>query len=102
MLFSGTTLDGPLLLAAVSTLPWPLADAPDAGGGSPTAWHAHTNGCCSVADPVGLLSPFGTYPAGSVNVAFGPMLHVWMVDLPSGLFGLEPDEQDLMLPSDEY
>lgn len=95
MLVYGVTVQGPLLLGVVYALPWPLAEAPDAGGGSLTAWHAHTNVCFSLAGLVGLLSPFGTCPAGSANIAFGPMLHVWTVDLPGSPFGLEPNEQDL-------
>lgn len=72
-----------------------LRRAPDAGGGSITTWHAHTNVCFSWAGLVGLLSPFGTCPAGSINIAFGPMLHVWTVALPGGPFGLEPEDADV-------
>jgi hypothetical protein len=89
------TEQGPLLLGAMYAIEKPLARAPDAGGGSITAWHAHTNACISPAGLVGLLSPFGTCPAGSINIATGPMLHVWTVDLPDGPFGLEPDEEDI-------
>jgi hypothetical protein len=35
----------------------------------------------------------GTCPAGSLNIAGGPMLHIWTVDLPEGPFGLEPEEE---------
>jgi hypothetical protein len=86
---------GILLLGAVYSLPWPLEDAPDAGGGSLTAWHSHTNACLGIAGLVGLLSPFGTCPTLSVNIATGPTMHVWTVDLPGGPFGLEPEEEDI-------
>lgn len=87
--------DQAVLLGAVYALNWPLAEAPDAGGGSLTSWHVHTNVCISPAGLVGLLSPFGTCPAFSINIAIGPMLHVWIVNLPNGPFGLEPTQEEI-------
>jgi hypothetical protein len=95
MLVYAATERGTYLLGAVYALPWAWQDAPDAGGGSITAWHSHTNICFGLAGLVGLVSPFGTCPAGSLNVATGPMMHVWTVDLPGGPFGLEPEEDEI-------
>ncbi len=95
MLVYAITDRGAYLLGAVYAVPEPLADAPDAGGGSITAWHAHTNVCLGISGLTGLLSPFGACPAFSFNIAFGPMMHVWTVDLPGGPFGLEPEEEEI-------
>ena len=95
MLVYGVVEDGSYRLGAVYAVAWPKTESPDAGGGSITAWHSHTNVCFGLAGLVGIVSPFGTCPALSVNVATGPMLHVWTVDLPGGPFGLEPERDDI-------
>jgi hypothetical protein len=95
MLVYAVTDRGTYLLGAVYALEWAWQEAPDAGGGSVTAWHSHTNVCFGLAGLVGLVSPFGTCPAVSINVATGPMMHVWVVDLPGGPYGLEPEEEDI-------
>jgi hypothetical protein len=95
MLVYAVTDRGTYLIGAVYAVEWAWQEAPDAGGGSITSWHSHTNVCFGLAGLVGLVSPFGTCPAVSLNVATGPMMHVWIVDLPGGPYGLEPDEEDI-------
>ena len=55
-------------------------------GGPITRWHAH-NICLTALPPgFGIVSPFGSCPALSVNVTTPEMMHVWVVDNPSGWF----------------
>jgi hypothetical protein len=55
-------------------------------GGPITRWHAHN--ICLTAFPLGfgIVTPFGTCPAFSVNVTIPEMMHVWIVDNPEGPF----------------
>jgi hypothetical protein len=67
--------------------------AAPAPGGSVTRWHAH-NLCLTALPPgFGIVSPFGSCPALSVNVTTPEMMHVWIVDNPGGPFadGLDKD-----------
>jgi hypothetical protein len=55
-------------------------------GGPITRWHAH-NICLTAFPPgFGIVTPFGTCPAFSVNVTIPEMMHVWIVDNPDGPF----------------
>lgn len=85
------TAGGPRLLGAMYLLAKPGLPGPDIGGPL-TRWHVHTNLCIGPgAAIVGIVSPFGLCPAGSVNVATPAMLHVWSVESPGGPFGeLDP------------
>jgi len=40
---------------------------------------------------VGLVSPFGTCPAGALHVETAAMLHVWTVPTPNGPFAADLD-----------
>jgi hypothetical protein len=62
-------------------------------GGPITRWHAH-NICLTALPPgFGIVTPFGSCPALSVNVTTPEMMHVWVVDSPAGPFaeGLDQD-----------
>jgi hypothetical protein len=55
-------------------------------GGPITRWHAH-NICLTAFPPgFGIVTPFGTCPALSVNVTIPEMMHVWVVDNPKGAY----------------
>ena len=55
-------------------------------GGPITRWHAH-NICLTLLPPgFGIVSPFGSCPALSLNVTTPEMMHVWVVDNPAGPF----------------
>jgi hypothetical protein len=55
-------------------------------GGPITRWHAH-NICLTALPPgFGIVTPFGSCPALSVNVTTPEMMHVWVVDPPAGPF----------------
>ncbi len=81
------TRSGPLLLGAMYVMPKPGEYGPDPGG-SITQWHMHDNVCFSAGGMVvGVLSPFGTCPAGSFNAPTAYMMHVWTAGNPNGAFG---------------
>jgi len=68
-------------------MPKPGEYGPDPGG-SITQWHMHDNVCFSAGGMVvGVLSPFGTCPAGSFNAPTAYMMHVWTAGNPNGAFG---------------
>ena len=51
-------------------------------GGPLTVWHSHENVCFSLTPPAltGLMSPFGTCPAGSLNIPVtNEMIHAWIL-----------------------
>lgn len=81
------TRHGLILLGAMYEMPTPGATGPDIGGRL-TQWHVHTSICLSPLRPliVGVVSPFGACPSGSINLVTPAMLHVWTVDLPGGPF----------------
>jgi hypothetical protein len=55
-------------------------------GGPITTWHAH-NLCLTALPPgFGIVTPFGSCPALSLNLTTPEMMHVWVVDAPAGAF----------------
>jgi hypothetical protein len=75
------TARGPVLLGVMFEMPAVGRPGP-APGGPLTRWHAHERVCLSLLPPAlgGLVSPFGTCPAGAVTVpATAEALHVWTV-----------------------
>lgn len=73
------------LLGVVFVMERAGAPGPDPGG-PVTRWHAH-NICLTALPPgFGIVSPFGTCPALSVNVTSPEMMHVWIVENPAGPF----------------
>jgi hypothetical protein len=62
-------------------------------GGPITRWHAH-NICLTLLPPgFGIVSPFGSCPALSVNLTTPEMMHVWVVDNPGGPFAEGLDKE---------
>ncbi|HLZ72120.1 MAG TPA: hypothetical protein VKV26_19615 [Dehalococcoidia bacterium] len=87
VLVYANTRSGPLLLGAMYVMPKPGEYGPDPGG-SITRWHMHDNVCFTATGfVVGVLSPFGTCPAGSFNAPTAYMMHVWTAGNPAGPFG---------------
>ncbi|MFN8558393.1 MAG: hypothetical protein U0531_13965 [Dehalococcoidia bacterium] len=80
------TDDGLLLLGAGFVMPRAGVPGPEVGGPL-TRWHAHTV-CVSALPPglAGLVSPFGTCPAATLNGRSLSWMHVWIVDNPGGPF----------------
>ena len=82
---------GPVLLGAMFEMKKIGQFGPDPGGPL-TAWHQHENICFT---PFGiefsLLSPTATCPLGAINISAPPMLHVWIVNNPSGTFAIDID-----------
>jgi hypothetical protein len=83
---------GPVLLGAMFQMKHIGQFGPDPGGPL-TAWHQHENICFS---PLGLefsfMTPFATCPLGAIDISASPMLHVWIVDNPSGPFAVDIDD----------
>jgi len=83
---------GPVLLGAMFQMKHIGQFGPDPGGPL-TAWHQHENICFS---PLGLefsfMTPFATCPLGSIDISTSPMLHVWIVNNPSGPFAVDIDD----------
>ena len=87
---------GSLLVGAMYMMPRPGMPGPDVGGPL-TDWHTHQNVCFTSKGRIaGLLSPFGTCPAGSFNLPTAAMLHVWIVDNPDGVFAADLDPKFLL------
>jgi hypothetical protein len=62
-------------------------------GGPITRWHAH-NICLTALPPgFGIVSPFGSCPAFSINLTTPEMMHVWIVDNPGGAFAEGLDKE---------
>jgi len=73
------------LLGVVFVMERAGAPGPDPGG-PVTRWHAH-NICLTALPPgFGIVTPFGTCPALSVNITSPEMMHVWIVENPGGPF----------------
>jgi len=73
------------LLGVVFVMERAGAPGPDPGG-PVTRWHAH-NICLTALPPgFGIVTPFGSCPALSVNVTSPEMMHVWIVENPGGPF----------------
>ena len=84
---------GPVLLGAMFEMKKIGQFGPDPGGPL-TAWHQHENICFT---PFGfefsLLTPTATCPIGAISISVPPMLHVWIVDNPSGPFAIDIDPE---------
>ena len=82
---------GPVLLGAMFEMKKIGQFGPDPGG-PVTAWHQHENICFT---PFGfefsLLTPTATCPLGAISISAPPMLHVWIVNNPSGPFAVDID-----------
>jgi len=78
------TKHGPVLLGAMYQMKRIGQFGPDPGGPL-TAWHEHQNICVT---PFGLafslMTPTATCPVGAIDLTVPAMLHVWIVDNPSG------------------
>lgn len=73
------------LLGVVFVMEKAGVPAPEPGGPI-TRWHAH-NICLTLLPPgFGIVSPFGSCPALSINLTTPEMMHVWVVDNPGGAF----------------
>ncbi len=85
------TKHGPVLLGAMFQMQRIGEFGPDPGG-PVTAWHQHQNICFT---PFGfefsLLTPTSTCPLGAIDISAPAMLHVWIVDNPSGPFAIDLD-----------
>lgn len=85
---------GWVLAGAMFQMPRQNEFGPDPGGPI-TAWHAHQNLCISpFGFAIGLASPYASCPFGAIGMSFPAMLHVWIVDNPSGgPFGIDLDKR---------
>ena len=85
------TKHGPVLLGAMFQMHKLGQFGPDPGG-PVTAWHEHENICFT---PFGfefsLMTPTSTCPLGAIDISAPAMLHVWVVDNPSGPFAVDID-----------
>ena len=82
---------GPVLLGAMFQMKRLGVFGPDPGG-PVTAWHEHENICFT---PFGfefsLMTPTSTCPLGAIDISAPAMLHVWIVDNPTGPFAVDID-----------
>jgi hypothetical protein len=85
------TPHGPVLLGAMFQMKNIGQFGPDPGGPL-TAWHEHENICVT---PFGfefsLMTPYATCPLGAIDITVPAMLHVWIVDNPTGPFAVDID-----------
>jgi hypothetical protein len=85
------TPHGPVLLGAMFQMRNIGQFGPDPGGPL-TAWHEHENICVT---PFGfefsLMTPYATCPLGAIDITVPAMLHVWIVDNPTGQFAVDID-----------
>ncbi|HEY1420241.1 MAG TPA: hypothetical protein VGG90_05975 [Candidatus Dormibacteraeota bacterium] len=85
------TRHGPVLLGAMFQMKNLGQFGPDPGGPL-TVWHQHQDICFT---PFGfefsLMTPTATCPLGAIDISTTPMLHVWIVDNPSGPFAIDID-----------
>lgn len=85
------TPHGPVLLGAMFQMRNIGQFGPDPGGPL-TAWHEHENICVT---PFGfefsLMTPYATCPLGAIDITVPAMLHVWIVDNPTGPFAVDID-----------
>ena len=73
--------EGPVLVGAMFQMPGLDNPGPQVGGPL-TVWHSHENICLSLTPPalVGLMSPFGSCPIGSINIPWtNEMIHAWVL-----------------------
>lgn len=84
---------GPVLLGAMFQMKRIGEFGPDPGG-PVTAWHEHENICFT---PFGLefsfMTPMSVCPLGAIDISAPAMLHVWIVDNPSGPFAVDIDSR---------
>jgi hypothetical protein len=74
-----------VLLGVVFRMPRAGERGPQIGGAS-TTWHSH-NICVGPLPPgFGLVTPYGTCPFLTAEVTLPEMMHVWLVDSPTGPF----------------
>jgi hypothetical protein len=94
--------DGPVLLGAMFSLPGLDRTPPDVGGPL-TPWHVHTNVCASPVPPflIGILTPFGNCPFGSVNIVSNAMIHIWTIDWAGGPYGDMTEDAVKQILADE-
>jgi hypothetical protein len=85
------TPHGPVLIGAMFQMKNIGEFGPDPGGPL-TAWHEHENICVT---PFGfefsLMTPYATCPLGAIDITVPAMLHVWIVDNPTGPFAVDID-----------
>jgi hypothetical protein len=78
----GVAPDGrPVLIGAMFLMP-KIGEPGPTIGGPLTVWHAHQHVCISLTPPslAGLLSPLGTCPIGTIDLALtAEMIHIWIV-----------------------
>jgi hypothetical protein len=91
LVYAGSA-DGLVLVGALFTLPRLGMEGPTPGG-TITHWHTHDNVCIAlpVMALVGMATPLGACPPGSVNVTTPGMMHIWTVDQPGGPFADDLD-----------
>lgn len=77
---------GPTLVGVVYVMPRAGMAGPNTGG-SLTHWHTHSL-CLGPVPPFfsGLVTPFGSCMAGSINAILPEMMHVWTIENPGGPF----------------
>jgi hypothetical protein len=71
----------PVLMGAMFLMPQ-IGQPGPAIGGPLTVWHSHQHVCISLTPPAlaGLLSPLGTCPVGTIDLALtAEMIHIWIV-----------------------
>ena len=71
----------PVLMGAMFLMP-KIGEPGPMIGGPLTVWHAHQHVCISLTPPglAGLLSPLGTCPIGTIDLALtAEMIHIWIV-----------------------
>jgi hypothetical protein len=82
---------GPVLLGAMFQMRRLGEFGPDPGG-PVTAWHEHENICFT---PFGFefsfMTPMSVCPLGAIDISAPAMLHVWVVDNPTGPFAVDID-----------
>jgi hypothetical protein len=78
----GVAPDGqPVLMGAMFLMP-KIGEPGPTIGGPLTVWHAHQHVCISLTPPglAGLLSPLGSCPIGTIDLALtAEMIHIWIV-----------------------
>ena len=96
-LIYGSSVRGPILLAAMYIVHKLGTAGPDIGGPL-TIWHAHSNLCFNRR--TGIIDAFtdkaGNCPAGDLSSGTPEMLHVWVVDNPNGPFSTDMNPRALI------
>lgn len=89
-----STRSGPVLIGAMFQMPGLDNPGPRVGGPL-TVWHSHENICFTLAPPalVGLMSPYGSCPAGAFNIPLtNEMIHAWVLPSAEDQWGHLDDE----------